>query len=787
MPPNPTRQNWLRKNPLLLMAAAAIVGILGADLFAWRPNWILVLVALAAWLPMFYRRKFWLALPGVALTFGFLHTLRLAETFEHPLRVQLLSKPDRPQSITLKARLYPWTTGGELDPKLALAEVTEWHWGEAGAFLPQTARLKVSLPEGFSLTKSGLYEIHGRVSLPKPPMNPGQFDPVSYGLRMGWIALLEAREVELVQQDWLGYRFHLLTAAEASRQWIISKLSLGLEDAGPDGAVILAMTLGTADAAGEEIEDAFRDSGTLHVFAVSGLHVMMLAAIASWSLRWMGTRRSTLFLIFLVLAYAYITGWRPSAARAAFMTSIVLIAPLLHRQSQLTNSLGAAALLLLMFDSHQLFLPGFQLSFGVLLSISIMASWLMDKTESWHELDPFLPPVLATRSQRLGLWARGFVASLVSVSIAAWLGSLPLMMGHFQTITPIAILSNLVLVPAAGICLMLSCASLCLAALQWSGAVIGVNLINASLAKLMVIAATWFGQLPGAHANLDLRFQSHPPAEMRVFQISYGGAANYLRSGDQRWFLDTANERTWRYAIRPFLRHDGINHLDGLILSHADISHVGAVPLILKSQLAPHIHTSLLEPWPLDPPFASLKQLAKQIPPDSPIWKRHGVNDTIMMSRPDDLLVAAHVLYPESHDLYEKANDRGLVLLIQMGAFKILWLNDAGFITEKRLLERHAPVQCDILIRNQHNADFSGLAELILAAKPQAVITSNDSYEVEEKLPQRLREHCGKEHIRLFDLEITGSVGIEIWQDQATLKPFRSGESSVIQPRITND
>ncbi len=778
---------WLRKHPLLVLAVPAAAGIIIADNQAWRPGWLLAVVTLLVWLPVLRRPGVWIAAPGMLLLFGFLHSLRLADTFAHPLRAELLAGRGPSPQVQIRGQLFPWAEGAELDETSVLCEVSELSRGRSGVFQPVKARIKVRLPEGQTLKTPGLYELRGLLSLPRKPMNPGQFDAMNYGLRMGWIAVLKAQEMSLVEPDKFAPRFHLLHAAESCRQWITRQLSQGLEKEGDHAAVILAMALGASDAAGEDIEDAFRDSGTLHVFAVSGLHVVMLAHIASFCLRWLGTQRMNVLLIVIVFAYAFITGWRPSAARAAFMLAIVLAAPLLHRQPQSANTLGAAALVLLLFDTHQLFLPGFQLSFGVLLAILLCASFLVNQVRPWCELDPFLPPVLATRAQRFGVWARTFAAALVCVSVAAWAGSLPFTIAHFQTVSAVAVISNLFLVPASEGCLILSCASLLLAACKWGWAVMAVNHLNVWLAKWMVVLATWFAGLPGASHTLDMHFQKEaPPAEMRILHVPFGGGAGYLRSGDQRWLLDTGNVNNWRHVLRPFLRHDGINHLDGLILSHADISHVGAVPHVLAAQGVPHIHTSNLEPWRLDPPFASLKKLSQTVQPDGPVWQRHRIDDVITLAEGGEIPVTAQVLHPSGTDLHEKADDRSLVLLIRAGPFRILWLNDAGFVTEKRLLERRAPVRCDILVRHQHSADFSGLTELLLAAQPQAVISSNDAYRTQELLPQRVRDFCQSARIPLFDLEADGGVGIEFRPAEAVLKAHLSGQTVILHPRLEN-
>ncbi len=776
----PRLLTWLRGHPLFVLATTAVTGILIADQQQLAPSLALGLATVVVGLPALHRPRLWKFVPAVLLAFMLLHAQRLQHTYQHPLRHQLLALPDRPAEAGIKARLYPWTDGAELDEGTALAEVTHLRWGDAGPYLPMQMQVRVALPRGYRLEGPGEHEIQGKIALPKRPMNPGQFDPVDYGLRMGWIAEFQAQSVTRIAPDSWALRYHLLQAAESSRQWITEKLSLGMENEAPHAAVILAMALGASDAAGEDIEDAFRDSGTLHVFAVSGLHVVMLAQIASWLLRGVGTQRLMVLLIFLVFAYAFITGWRPSAARAAFMISILLIAPLLHRKSQLTNTLGAAALVLLLMDSNQLFLVGFQLSFGVLLAIALGTAGLLNGLRRWYELDPFLPPMLASRRQRFVAWSRQFTAALVCVSITAWAGSLLFMIGHFQTVTPVAVVANLLLVPASGLCLILTCASLLAAACQFGALVLGLNLINAKLAWLMVTVAGWFASWPGGNFTLDLRFQKDPaPAEMRVFHIPHGGAASHLRVGQVNWLLDTAHVRPWRSILRPYLRSQGVDRLEALVLSHADMDHIGAAPLALRLMKPPRVHTSQLEPWSRDFLFTGFQALMPQIMPDGPAWTRHGIDAVLPISAD----ATATVLYPSAQDLHDLADDRALVLLLKIGSTRILCLSDSGFVTEKRLMERLPHLRCDVLIRHQHPGDHSALPDFLTHVQPQVIISSHDSRDPSENLPAHLIRHCEQQRITLMDLELCGSVGLEVWPDHLKLTPFRQGQSLLIQPR----
>jgi competence protein ComEC len=770
---------WLSLNPLAFLGLVAVAAVIVSDWMRFSVSvWLVGAVVLALWTVWMRRSVLWGA-PCVFCGFMLLHAWSLDQTFSHPLRERLLKMPDRPAAVGVVGRLYPWTEGAEMDQSQALCDVTELRWGRTGLFLPVRARIKVALPREFRLTQPGLYELEGNLSLPRAPQNPGQFDSAEYSLRSGCVAVVRADSVVLKKLERWAPSFHLLLWAEISRQWISQALAQGIEDREQDTAVLLAMALGASDAAGEEIEDAFRDSGTLHIFAVSGLHVVMLAAVVAFVLRWLGLGkgRAVFCLIAIVFGYAYITGWRPSAARAAFMITLVLAAPWWNRRSAVQNSLGAAVLILLAYDSHQLFLPGFQLSFGVLWAIAFFAPPLLAALRPWTELDPFLPPAIASRWQHFSADSRQWLASLVCVSLAAWVGSLPLMLGHFQTVTPVGLLANLFLVPISGISIGVSCASLVCAAVGATGLQVLVNGVNAFLAWLMVFLASGFASLPLANFTLDLRFEkAPPPVELRVFHLSGGGAASHLRAGDSQWLLDTGNVRAWRGVLRPFFRHQGINQLNGVILSHGDMAHVGAADLAYRLG-KPRLCTSVHEPWQFDPPFAAIQQLAKKVPVDSVAWHRYQAEDRIEIQGSDVMPVHAEVLYPLLQDDAEKADDRGLVLMLHVGKMRVLWLADAGFITEKKLLDRSTDLTCDVVIRGQHSADFSGLTEILVHAKPKVLITSNDSRFPEETLPMRLRDYCTLHQIHLFDLEITGSVNVGFTAAGAELKAFRNGQT----------
>lgn len=755
---------------MLALAGSGVVGILLRDFVAGPPTWLFPWL-LAGIVILAVRRRhavfFFLA---ILLGFSYLHGLSLTASREHPLRALLRVSPKQESWAVLKGSLLPLHEGSGAGGHLMVLDFYQVTLsGEAPRRM--RGRLRVLAPPGFRLAVAGDYEVEGRLHFAPPPMNPAQFDFASYSLRKGWVALLEAGQVTLVKPQRFAPKFAFLQAAESCRAWIIHQLTQGVSSENRHGAVILAMTLGISDAAGEDVEDAFRGSGTLHVFAISGLHVMMLAGIFLWGARALGYQKGVVFVILLLFVYAFITGWRPSAARASMMAAMLLLAPLADRKSRLLNTLGAAALLLLLLDTQQLFMAGFQLSFGVLLGIAALTPALMKKLKPWYEMDPFLPPQVASRAQMWGAKARTWLVGLVTVSLSAWVGSLPFMLGHFHTMTPVAVLANLLLVPAAGVCLCLACTSLLLGALQLAGLSALVNQGNALVAAFMVWSAGQFAALPGANFSADLRFQkAASPVELRVFHLPKGGQAAHLRCGNRHWLLDTGNERAWRSVLLPWFRSQGVNRLEGVLLSHTDIAHVGAMPRVLEEIGVPRFYTSRLEPRRQDSPLSSLRRLERITRLDGDKWHRLKLDATLTLGVEHP--VSVRVLHPGHMDVYDKSDDRAMVLMLEYEGQRVLCMSDAGINTAHRLMERRFDLRCDIIIVSQHKTDLMALPLLLGRAKPRVVIAGSPEPYVGPQVRERLREECAEVGAHLLETELTGSVSIEFGPGGLGLKCF---------------
>src|SRR5438270_13435140 len=139
--------------------------------------------------------------------------------------------------------------------------------------------------------------------------------------------------------------------------------------------MINGMVLGLRHQTPEDIEEPFQKTGTLHLFAVAGLHVgivaqllWILASVARLSRKW-----ATALIIPCLLFYAAVTGLHVSSVRATVMSSVLLAGFFFERKVFTLNSLGSAAFILLCWNTNEFFATGFQLSFAVVGGIIVLA------------------------------------------------------------------------------------------------------------------------------------------------------------------------------------------------------------------------------------------------------------------------------------------------------------------------------------------------------------------------------------------------------------------------------
>jgi competence protein ComEC len=602
-----------------------------------------------------------------------------------------------------------------------------------------------------------------------PPRNPGEFDMRSYLARRDVRRSLFVRYSEdgvLVRH---GGGNAILHAAQKSRAWMQSVLCRGLEDAPDVQNFLSGIALGLRHQTPEDIEEPFQQTGTLHLFAVAGLHVgivarllWMLGTVARLSRKW-----ATAFIIPLLLFYAAVTGLHVSSVRAAVMSSILLGGVLFERKVFALNSLAAAAFFLFGWNTNEFFSAGFQLSFAVVGAIVLVADPLFGWLRRAIAPDPFLPRPLLHGARQWGRLSFEWICRGGSVSLAAWIGSLPLILWYFHLITPISLLANLVVVPIAFF--ILAIALLALLSAPWQGWLCLIfNNANWLLAQLVLGIVHWFAQLPGGHYYVEHpRWPERLQAHITVLDLGAGGAV-HCRSRGANWLFDSGNEREYERVLREYLHATGVNRLDGLLLTHGDSLHIGGTATLLRD-------------------FPPVRLIDNPAPDRSIVHHRLHQLFPALGLKVDALTagenfalsseVSARILHPPSGFCAASTDDQAFVIQVSVArAAKILFMSDSGYATENVLLASDADLRSDILVKGQHHSGRSASAELLNAVQPRLIIASSREFPESERLGDDWVTQVRSCGIKLFRQDETGAVELHFGEHGWQARAYMTGE-----------
>ncbi len=235
-------------------------------------------------------------------------------------------------------------------------------------------------------------------------------------------------------------------------------LSVGAPGDDPATRVYQAIVLGQRQGLEQGQKAIFRETGTAHLFAISGLHVGLVGGFlfGFFRLLRMDEPVRVALTLAVLLFYVVLTGSTPSAVRAFLMIAFLFGAKAFHRGYRPESALAASALFVLLFDPDQIFTLGFQLSYTVVLSILVFG--IPAAREMIRITNPryWLPGQTGSRFYRTRRWFFGSLA----ISLSAFLASAPMMIGHFGILPLSAVVLNLVLVPPATLVLVFGFLSL---------------------------------------------------------------------------------------------------------------------------------------------------------------------------------------------------------------------------------------------------------------------------------------------------------------------------------------
>ena len=782
------------KQPLLIVALLYLGGILLGDHIS-LPLPLLFAVAFALTCTIVFKAQFRVYLLGslVFLT-GWINLLcHTAIISPHDLRT--IATP-QPELVTLEGTLIASPTqkifeqgAKELWHSSALLKVDGLQRGTN--VVPVSGRVLVTTPGLLSSDAfAGQHAVISGILRPIPgPLAEGLFDPRTFYRRKGIYFQLQAS----ADQDWQILSTHQLPISDRFFQWAKHTLALGVPD---DEALRLTETLmlDWKTPMTEEIQEPFVRAGTYHIFAVDGLRIGMIAAIALAFFRLCQLRREYCGLIIIPMLWFYtgLTGWPASAVRASVMMTVVILGWTLHRPSNLLNSLYTAAFILLLWDPQQIFQPGFQMSFFVVLCIGLLLPVFEKVYEHiFFGTDPYLPRELKPRWPDWLEKPTRWLLALTAMSTASWLGSIPLCAYYFNLFTPISTPANILVVPATLLAVISGLGSLLFGA--WLPAV--SEILNYSTwfwMKGIIVLSRWFAawspgyiyvQAPGlvtialyylplltlltgwifrdkfkpiiwtaiAILGVTWIFQHHTEKKTaRVYVLNLHGSCALFAPAygvTQDWLLDCGDANSANRITTPFLHAQGLNHLANLCLTIGHQQHMDGAENISTNFNVKYIYTGYAHGR-----APAWRRLVAELS-DSKRWEKIAAGDT-----PDHW----QVLHPEALEDFTAADDKALVLRRQINGVSLLALSDLGQLGQETLLKRHPDLRADIIVAGLPEKEEPLRDEVIDSIHPKLIVLVDSDYPPLRRAPEKLRARLARHNLPVLYTRETGAITLEI-------------------------
>ena len=536
-----------------------------------------------------------------------------------------------------------------------------------------------------------------------PARNPGAMDYRRWLERKGIFTVLTVDPSLPGKILGLGKGYPLLATAISCRNRMRGILSTGLEGAPDVAAAITGICLGVTDGAPEGFLDEFRFTGTMHLFAVSGLHVGMVAVIFWFALSAFRVPRqwAVALIIPSLFSYVLVTGMKTGSVRSAVMSSLLLLGLAMLRKSPLLNTLAAAAFLQLALDTNTLFSAGWQFSYSVVAAIILCTPAIERRAMALHSPDPFLPARLLTGSERFryATWRR--FCGLAAVSVAAWIGSIVPTLVYFHLISFSALGANILAVPLAFAVLSLGVLALGtgIFSLWVAGAFNNFNWLVAKALLAVVQGSTlipcghWFVGPPG------------PPWPVLSILDLNGVPSTVIRSGTPYAhfaLLDAGRRGEALPVVLPCLESSGANSLGEVLVTRSDAARLGGLDVIGRQYRIRR----------LDMPSESGR---------SPYARRTfpGVREIVRPSSGDSVMMvpgcSARIIAPEKGDF--------LVPRLDLGSLRVLYLPPLTDPVSKALAALDpAELRSDILVVSLGGVSLSGTLDLLHKIHPKVVV-----------------------------------------------------------------
>lgn len=803
--------------PLATLAGLAGIALDGFGSAAGSGWWVLAVIGLAAWSVAWRRRAFtrgmaWLLVVYLALG-GAWH-----DHFFRRFSIEDLGLAARAEPQSVCAELIAVSAGTRIAP------ATDG-WGPP---IDESTRLTVRVRRvrdgrqwrracgRAELRVRGVVEVlpgdrllvYGRLIRPRPSENPGDFDDAGRrNMRRELMVLSVSRPECLNVLHTAGWYYPPRWLAHIRRH---AHQVLAIHMTPHHAELSAALLLGERENLSPATIDAFFATGTIHLLAISGMHlsILLYAIVLALRLGWLTRRHAIVLSCALVIPYALVTQCQPPIVRAASFTVIAAGARLLWRRILVWNIFAVAALAVVLLNPCYLFQVGVHLSFLAVAGLVFTGHWfgfrttdpldrLVQRTRAW--------PLRQVRHTSIGL-ARLWLTSLV-----IWLLTLPLIASTFYLVSPAAIVLNPILWPPvagallSGFALILAgsfsvvlagplawfCEA-CLAASEalvtWAAEVAATHFWIPSpplwwVAAFYMLTALWAAvpalrrprwmwittlgiwSLVGVLLVMGPRWGRSSGRLFCTFFAVGHGTCVVMELPDGRVVLYDAGRlgppQPVVRCVSRYLWSRGVSRLDRVFISHADADHFSALPQLVerfhtREVLAPaHVH---------DHPSPLVERLRGHL-------ASHGVPLRLAYA-PRRLTLPGPVelefLHPPGGRGEGSDNSQSIVLAIRYRGRSLLLPGDLESPGLERVLAQPAP-PCDVVMAPHHGSARSGPAEFMRWCRPKIVVISSGRPAASTTLDafstsgRTVYETCRTGAVRV-EIDARGELRVRTWR-----------------------
>lgn len=607
--------------------------------------------------------------------------------------------------------------------------------------------------------------------------NPGGFD---YREFLGWEGIWvggwinnASHLVKLRSLDQPNGLARLRYLPEQARYAIICFL----DQTAPDRyrGLYKAILVGDQSEVPADILENFKQTGCMHILAISGAQMGLLAFLIIGGINW-ALKRSTwiilrlptlkiacLLAIFPVTCYAFIAGMNTPVVRALLMTLVFIVAILFDCQWRMVTNIFIAAFLILLVNPTSLYSASFQLSFAAVIAIAAIS--------------PSVVRHLWPDQQRNNLFRpKAWLLTSLAISCAAAIGTGPLAVYYFNQVSIISPFATLLVEPlfsywslviGIGASLMIPISSqiagllfntgawglmvsdkitLNLAALPFAS----ISLPTPSIPEVIAWYAFFTGVLfyrrhffvkPVTLASLSLMvamplstqisrhfkdaisvtFLDVGQGSAAVLELPYGHVA-LIDGGGYKSDRFNVGER----VLAPFLWDRGIGHIDDIIVTHAHGDHFNGLPYIMTRFSPKRLWINGLSS--LDSEYEALLDQAAKLhievltpKAEAPIIQ---INDMLLRSVGAYTQLPAPDIPSTTRSSGTKTNKDSLVLRLDCGDVSFLFPGDISGEREKELMEQNMPIGTHVLLAPHHGAWQNGTEDFLAKVQPKYLIIS---------------------------------------------------------------